>query len=80
MTRSFKSRWWHETWRRAWPLVSCAGALLATVGCYERVVKDSGMGRDGEQIYEPNLPDKPSVVDQVLWGVGDPPQSKRKKN
>jgi hypothetical protein len=43
----------------AWGLLVCIFVVLtAQAGCYQRVVDAEGMGTDGVDTYEPNVPEE----------------------
>jgi anti-sigma regulatory factor (Ser/Thr protein kinase) len=58
-------------------LILLAAAPLP--GCYRRVIRDQGTGRDGEEVYEPSLPDKPGPVEGLIWGETDPPSDRPRR-
>ena len=47
------------------------------VGCYKHVVRTEGYGARADEVYEPNVDDKPDAIDSLLWG--DPPEDKTKR-
>jgi hypothetical protein len=54
-----------------------AAACGMQAGCYKHVVRTEGYGARAEEVYEPNLDDKPSPVDTLLWG--DPPENTKRR-
>jgi hypothetical protein len=60
-------------------LLLLASICCVQIGCYKRVIREDRFSGESSKVWEPNVSDEPSWIDQTedfMWGESD---SKKKK-
>ena len=58
-------------------LLLAAAVCGLQAGCYKHVIGTEGYGARADEVYEPNVDDKPGPLDSLMWG--DQPEDKKKR-
>jgi hypothetical protein len=54
---------------------------IVQIGCYQRVVREGRYSSESSEVYEPNVSDEPSWIEQTedfMWGESDSDKKKKK--
>ncbi len=66
--------------RRTGTLLLLASICCVQIGCYERVIREDRYSGGSSEVWEPNVSDEPSWIDQTedfMWGESDSKKKKR---
>ena len=61
-------------------LLLLASICCVQIGCYKRVIRADRYGTESSEVWEPNVSDEPSWIDQTedfMWGESDSKKKKR---